>query len=115
MKMNRRSVKKILPLLSLLNKLSAEERKTLLTYINEEACEGLCECILNGLANKKIAKQDRETLKAKLSGNRKVYNYLLKPGNSVKRKLKLLPKTGSDLNWIIEVVSPLLSNLFNLS
>jgi DNA primase catalytic subunit len=111
---SRNRLKKVIPLCQALCKLGDEEREALLSYLNSEGREALYECMHNCLYNKSIPKENRQELRAKLSGKAKVITYLAKAGNNLEKKRRMLQQHGgSILPIILSAALPLLLSLFS--
>jgi hypothetical protein len=108
--MKKKELKRLYPLLELLVRLPVNDRETLLTFLNEEGCGGIYECIHNGLCNTEIPKNNRKAISKNLRSEKAIYRYLLKNSVSPKRKRKKLIQVGrGGLGTLINSVLPMLS------
>lgn len=106
--MNKRAIRKVHPLLQIISKLGAEERSVLLHFLNHDACEGLYQCVENGLTNPTLREDDKRELHAKLLPHKKKFRRLIKERDPEKKKRALL-QVGDGVGLILEKVVPLLS------
>lgn len=106
-KMNKRAIRKVHPLLKIVNKLGVEERQVLIHYLTHDACEGIYECIQNGLTNPTLRDEDKRELHQTLTPQKNQFRKLLKECDPVKKK-KALVQVGEGVGLILEKVVPLL-------
>lgn len=113
--MKKSQLKKLLPLLTLLSKSKPEAVKDLLTHLNENACEGIYECVCNLLHNENIPFKKRSLVGKKLL-NYKSQLRIIGNQSSRARKNKSLKQVGGSLSLILATVLPLLvTYLYNQS
>jgi hypothetical protein len=107
----RKKLTKLFPLLKLLTRLSSEERKALVGYINQEGCNAICQCIHNSITNQDIASQNRRNLKQKTAGVKETLRYLSNASKPVHLRQKKLSQIGGNpLGIILATVLPILAN-----
>jgi hypothetical protein len=107
--MNKKEIKTVYPLLKIISKLSEQERSILLRYLNHRGCDGIYECIHNGLCNSTLPETERKRLAEKLLKDKKNYRFLLNSSDPTKRQQKLV-QVGGSLGTILDTVLPLLSS-----
>jgi hypothetical protein len=107
--MNKRKMKNLYPLFKIISKLSEEERRVLLRYLNHEGCEGIYECVDNALCNKSLPDEEQKNLASKLSNEKKLYRFILDKDKHISKKQKKLVQVGGSLGTVLEIVLPLLS------
>jgi hypothetical protein len=107
--MNKRKMKNLYPLLKIISKLTDEERRVLLQYLNHEGCEGIYECVDNALCNKSLPDEQRQDLASKLSEEKKLYRFIVDENKNSLKKQKKLVQVGGSLGTVLQVVLPLLS------
>ena len=108
-RMNRKSLKKLHPLLKIISKLSNEEKQVLLRYLNHEGCRGIYECVHNGLTNPTLSPEDKDEMRNNLAAKKNWYRKLLKETDPVRKQQALL-QVGEGVGLILEKVVPLLDN-----
>lgn len=109
MSINKRKFRKCMPLLKILNKISEEDRKNIISFLNDEGCEVLINCIQNTLYNPKLIKATKP-LRASLIKHKTDFANLLKPKKSVKqKKLRLVQVGGNPLGTILSTLLPILA------
>ena len=110
--MKKTQIKKYLPLLKLLKKLKADDKKTLLHFLDENGSDIICECIYNSIRNTTIPHLHRKELKKTLADSKRPLRYLSKLNNNPEKRRKLLPQLGAGtLDTILSVVIPVLTAL----
>jgi hypothetical protein len=108
--MKKHELKKVYPLLELLVSLPVNGRETLLTFLNEEGCGGIYECIHNALCNAHIPANNRRFICKKLKSEKAIYRYLLKKKTNPKKRRKKLIQVGrGGLATLINSVLPMLA------
>ena len=112
--MNKRAIKKVHPLLKIISKLGADERRVLLHYLTHDACEGIYECIQNGLTNPTLREEDKRLLHTSLLPQKNKFRKLIKERNPEKKKRALL-QVGDGVGLILETVVPLLGEYLGAS
>lgn len=105
--LNKRAIKKVHPVLKLISTLGVEERRVLLHYLTHEACEGIYECIQNGLTNPTLCEEDRRSLHSRLLPQKNKFRKLIKERDPVKKKRALI-QVGDGAGLLLEKVVPLL-------
>ena len=105
--------KNTVPFINALNKLTDDERKAVLKYLNKDAREVIYECVANCIYNPGISKAKRAEVKEQLKSKSRIYKYLARPGNNLKKKKQLLSQHGGGLGLILGAVLPLLTALFS--
>lgn len=105
------TVKKHSELLRALCKLDSKERIALLKSLEDKKIHCVCECIYNTLKGKIPLSTKQKT---RLSRHKSILRKLVKPGESIKKKRKVLLQTGGALLPLIltPLLSALLGNLF---
>lgn len=111
--MGQQKLAKYIEFLSVIKGLKEKDFKTMMPYLNNEACNLLSECIHNSLCNMAISPSRRKKLREALWEKKKVLRYIAKSSNKVDRKRKLLPQLGGNLGLIISAVLPILMRLFS--
>lgn len=108
--MNKKKLKKLLPIIQLITKLPQEQRAGLLEYLSDEAHEGLCECIYNGIANKSLLGQKKsQFLKEKVRKDQKALLTILRPNISKKTRRRKMIQSGGSIALILATVLPMLA------
>jgi hypothetical protein len=107
--MNKRSIRKVHPLLKIISKLSSEERQVLLHYLTHDACEGIYECVENGLTNPTLREDDKRVLHQSLIPQKSKFRKLMHERDPEKKKRALL-QVGAGVGLILEKVVPLLED-----
>ena len=105
--MNKRAIRKVHPLLKIISSLGAEERRVLLHYLTHDACEGIYECIENGLTNHTLGEEDKRSLRKSLSPQKNKFRMLLKEHDPHKKQ-RALVQVGDGVGLILNKVVPLL-------
>jgi hypothetical protein len=108
-KMNKKQIKPVYPLLKILSKLSDSERQVLLPYLNHGGCEGIYECIHNGLCNSSLPAAERKKLACRLLKDKSKYRFLIRSKDPEARRKKLI-QVGGSVGAILSTVLPLLSD-----
>lgn len=107
--MNKRAIRKVHPLLQIISKLSADERNVLLHYLTHDACDGIYECVENGLNNHTLREEDKRLLHKSLSPQKHKFRRLIKERDPEKKKQVLL-QLGEGVGLILEKTVPLLGD-----
>lgn len=105
--MTKKEMRKVLPLLKILHSLSAEERTHILRFLTHEACEGVYECVSNGLTNPTLREEDQRELHQALAPQKNKFRRLIKQSDPEKKKRALL-QVGAGAGLILEKVFPIL-------
>lgn len=100
-------MRKLLPLLNFFSKLNMEEKKVLMHFLDHEGCQGLYECITNGLTNTTLREDDQRFLHENLVQDKNKFRKLIKECDPEKKKRQLL-QVGEGAGLIVEKVVPLL-------
>jgi len=103
-------MRKLHPLLKLITKLTDDERRTVLFYLNSAGLDGVYECIHNGIANPTIYTGDQNQLKEKLASQKGQYLSLLADDPDPVKKHKKLLKVSDSVGEVIKLVLPVLEN-----
>ena len=108
--MNKRELKKVAPLLELLEKASAKDRITYLKYINTEGRDAIYNCIENGLCNVQLSDLDIKNIRKAIGEHKNIYRYLINKEEIEKdeKRHKKLIQVGGSLGIIIGTVLPFL-------
>jgi hypothetical protein len=107
---DKKKLKKAYPLVKLLAKLCADDRKVVVEYLNDEAHEVLCECVHNGLNNRGIV-GDRKKLCQGTIKCKEDLRYISSEKRPLKqRRKKLIQHGGSVIGLILSAVLPLLAS-----
>lgn len=109
---NKRSMKKIYPLLRVLSKLSPADRQAVICNLTHNSCDGIYACIENGLTNPTLREEDKKMLQQNLIPQKKLFRKLLKTQDPEKKKRTLL-QVGEGAGLILEKVVPLLGDYLN--
>ena len=91
--------------------MSAEERDSLLEYLNERGREVLYSCIHNCVYNDKVPVEKRKEIRHKLKDKGKILEFMADSTKTDKRKRPLLKQTGEGLPLILSAILPLLSRV----
>ena len=105
--MNKRAIRKLHPLLEIISRLENEERRVLIHFLTHEACEGIYECIQNGLTNPTLKEEDKRELHQNLLPQKNKFRKLLKESHPERKKQTLL-QVGEGAGLILRKVVPLL-------
>lgn len=111
--MHKGELKKMYPLIELLSRLCDKDRIIVLEYLNCEGCTAIYECILNGLHNKAISKQERKIIQKAVKHQENEFTYLKKKRASPIKKQKQLVKVGASTGIILQTLIPLLTQHLN--
>jgi hypothetical protein len=106
--MRRKQMKKLYPLLKILNKLDDKDREILLCYLTNDGCAGVYECIHNAMYNNTIPITQRQNLQKELKKDKFKFRRLLNKNISPEKKHKTLRKVGGGVGKILQTVLPLL-------
>jgi hypothetical protein len=107
-KMKKCNMKRLYPLLEVLSRMGESDRQIVVEFLNEAGCEGLTECVHNGLWSKALDADKRKAIKTNLKKDAEHYRCILKEGCSKKRHKKLVQVGGDGLGLILNSVLPLL-------
>ena len=102
-------MQKVHPLLKIISKLSDGERKVLFPFLTHEGCDGIYECVHNGLSNPTLNEEDRRDLNQKLLPQKNKFRKLIKESDPVRKKRALL-QVGEGVGLLVEKVVPLLED-----
>lgn len=105
---SRQRMRKLFPLLKILNSLDIEERTILLPYLTHEGCEGVYDCVYNGVMNPTLRAEDRQELHRVLIPHKRKLRRLLAEQDPAKKKRALL-QLGAGASLLIEKVFPVLN------
>jgi hypothetical protein len=111
--MHKDDLTKLFPLIELLARLCDKDRVIVLEYLNCDGCTAMYECILNGLHNKALSKQERKTIQKVVQQQEEEFRYLKKTKSSPIKKHKQLVKVGASTGVILKALLPLLSSHLN--
>jgi Mg/Co/Ni transporter MgtE len=106
--MNKRQLRKVFPLLRILQQLGEVERQIVLCYLTSEGCEGIYECIDNALYNSTLSKVDRQKIVEVLRKNKNKYRCLVRKDVDKGRRHRTLCKVGDGVGIILSIVLPLI-------
>ena len=110
--MNKREMRKVHPLLKVIIKLSDEDKQVLMRYLTHEGCDGVYECIHNGLTNHTLIDGDKRMLQSSLIKHKNKFRKLIKEQDPDKKKRALL-QVGEGIGLILDKVVPLLEEFVN--
>lgn len=106
------TLRKALPLLHAICRMSGVERGSLLEFLNFRGRDILYQCIANCVYNVHVSKSKRREIKSKLKSKAKVYTYLANAKNSDERRKKILrSQKGLDLDIVLDASLPLLESV----
>jgi hypothetical protein len=111
--MQRNKLRKLFPLLRILQKLTDVERDIVLCYLNNDGCAGIYECIHNAIHNTSLTTLQKEHLQKALIKDKKKFRLLIKKEVSPERKQNTLKKVGGGVGVVLETLLPLLENYVN--
>lgn len=108
--MRKHQISQVYPLLELLSRLEGEDRMKLIPFLNQTGCDGIYECIHNGLRSKLVSLESRKEIKKTLKSDADIYRCILKNGLCpLKKQKKLTQVGGKGLGLLLNSVLPLLS------
>lgn len=108
--MRKHQIAQAYPMLELLSRLEEEDRMKLIPFLNQTGCEGIYECIHNGLRSKLVDLGRRKEIKRTLKSDADIYRCILKNELcSAKKQKKLTQVGGKGLGLLLKSVLPLLS------
>jgi hypothetical protein len=111
---NRPALKKVYPLLKLLERMSSTDRITIIQHLDSAACDAVYMCVYNGLHNTAISPQQRDALVKELGGKKRALRALMRTMQHSKvtdaLKKKRLIQSGGGLGLILGTVLPLLAS-----
>lgn len=108
--MKKKKLKQLYPIIRLITKLPQTERTALLENLNDDAHQGICECLYNGIANKSLlGSKKSKFLKEKVKKDQKMLLGILKPNISTKSRRKKIIQSGGSIALILSTVLPLLA------
>jgi hypothetical protein len=105
--LNKRAIRKVHPLLKIISSLGKEEQQVLLHYLTHEGCDGVYECVENGLRNTTFNPEDRQMMQQSLLPQKNKFKRLLKEQDPQKKKRALM-QVGEGIGVILEKTVPLL-------
>lgn len=105
--MNKRTMKKVFPLLKMMSKMQPSERMGVIHFLSHDGCNGIYECIQNGLTNPTLAQEDKRLLQSTLTPQKRRLRKLLEEKDPEKKKRALI-QVGDGVGIILEKVVPLL-------
>ncbi len=102
-----------LPLLKSLVKLDANELRTMLSYVDDNCIDNLCEILYNLLyAKLPMTTQRKARIRKIVEHHKNTYHYVTSKKNSVKRRRHhLQQQTGGSLTLLLATALPLLTSL----
>jgi hypothetical protein len=106
--MQKHKIRKLYPLLKILNKLSDEERQILICYLTHDGCAGIYECIHNAIFNVTLPKNQRQKIQKELQKDKGKFRRLFDDDLSLEKKHKTLRKVGGGVGIVLQTVLPLL-------
>ena len=109
-RLTNQKLRKLYPLLKVLEKTPDEEKSHIINSLNEDAILALCECVHNALSNQNVANRQ------KLCRGTKQYSselrYIAHGRSNPRQKCKKLVQVGGGaIGLILSAVIPLLTNL----
>jgi len=107
--MHKKDLKKMYPLLELLSRLCDKDLEIVLEFLDGQGCAAIYECILNGLHNKSISKEERKKIQKAIQHQEKEFKYLKKTKSDTIKKQKELVKVGASTGLILQALIPLLT------
>lgn len=108
--MRRRELKKVYPLLRVLSRLDASEKKILFRFLTSEGCTGVYECVYNGLYNATLPHECRTRLCCDVRKYKRELRLLAGNGTDMVKKKVLLQKMYEPVHTIMTAVFPLLED-----
>lgn len=110
--MKREELSRVLPLFKVLAKINSEDRQVIIQFLNDEGCQGLYECIHNGVCNENLSKERRRIIRKQLiaSGDQENCRAVLqKDIDPEERHSKLVKIGGAGLGLILNALIPVLA------
>ena len=108
--MTKNQLRKIFPLLKVLNRLKPDDLTVILEFLNTRGCEAVCDCVKNAIHNQHISTKNKKKLKKRLVKDKQIYYRLIKGRKASKQKQKKLVQVGgSAVGLIISAVLPVLA------
>jgi hypothetical protein len=107
MGLSKKTMRRCHPLLKIISALGDEERKVLTHFLTHEACEGIYECIQNGLMNPTLPEEDKREMHERLLPQKNKFRKLIKEEDPEKKKRALM-QLGEGAGFIVQKVFPLL-------
>lgn len=105
----KRQLKKALPLLHAICRMSEVERRSLLQFLNYRGRDILYQCISNCVYNTRVPTDERRAIRSKLKSKSKYYKYLANTKNKDEKKKKILrTQIGGGLDTVLNTVLPIL-------
>ena len=114
MRIKKLNTKELLSLMKIIKEVRPiSRRSTLISHLDDQACEGLCEMLHNIVENKKVPEESRKKLLHVLKPYKKEVRYLTnaKITNRSLKKRRLSQMGGFVLSTILGVAIPLLTSL----
>ncbi len=110
LKTHKYNLQTLYPLIELLSRLCDKDRVIVLEYLNCDGCTAMYECIMNGLHNKAIPKEDRKKIRNAIQSQEKEFKYFQKKnGSKLKKRKELVKVGGAGVGLILESLLPLLT------
>jgi hypothetical protein len=110
-RLSRKKLTKMAPLLNLLSRLSTEDREIAATFLNDEACEAMCECVHNSITNLSTEETVRDHFKQETKPVIKTLRFLADENKPVSARQKKLPQLGGGiLGLVLSLAIPLLTS-----
>jgi hypothetical protein len=113
--MHNEELKRIFPLIELLARVCDKDREIIISFLNEEGCDAMYECVHNGLYNKEIPYSERKCIYNAICKNEEEYVYLNKLNASPRKKHEHLIKVCDSAGVILKSIAPLLQNILEQS
>ena len=110
--MRKRTLKKLLPLLRVIAKLSEDEKRIVFQFLTHEGCEGIYECVDNILHNPNIPTDDRKQMHFSLSAYKDQLRFLTNREKKAEEKKKVLQQAYKPMGTIFSYVLPMLERDF---
>jgi hypothetical protein len=108
--MRKQQITQLYPMLELLARLEETDRMKLIPFLNQTGCQGIYECIHNGIRSKLVSLENRKEIKKHLKSDADIYRCLLSNKLCAAKKQKKLTQVGGKgLGLLLHSVLPLLS------
>lgn len=112
MSIGKRKVKKFVPLLKVIDKLSPADQAILLEHLDDSSSSCIMACVLNGLKNPSISSDQRRILRNGWKANEKEIRYIANEKKPFKGRKKKLKQVGGSIGFLISALLPILTSLF---
>lgn len=106
--MRKREIKRLYPLLQIIEKLDEREKKTLFQHLTHEGCSILYECVHNALHNPTISHECRKKICCDVKDYKDELRFLANTQVDKKEKKKLLSKLVKPVSTVFSYVFPIL-------